>query len=240
MNKIKIFLWYLPLFLFLGMMPLQSYHRKKKHEVQIAYDYITIAILAKDKAHTLPLYLTCIEKQTWPPQKTYLYIRTNNNNDTSAKILREWIKKVGKRYADVYFDDTDVSAQVQKYGQHEWNIMRFKVLGKIRQASVDWARKRNSHYFVIDCDNFIQPHTLETLFNARLPIVAPLLRTAETAYSNYHAAIDKNGYYVDCPLYYSLLRQEIKGLIQVPVVHCTYLMRSEFLDKVSYDDKSCR
>ena len=32
-------------------------------------DYVTIAILAKDKEHTLPLYLSCIEQQTWPAEK---------------------------------------------------------------------------------------------------------------------------------------------------------------------------
>src|SRR5579872_6045160 len=50
-------------------------------------EYITIAILAKDKAHTLPLYLDCIEAQTWPKSNTYLYIRTNNNNDNTAQVL---------------------------------------------------------------------------------------------------------------------------------------------------------
>jgi hypothetical protein len=29
-------------------------------------EFITIAILAKDKAHVLPLYLDLIEKQTYP------------------------------------------------------------------------------------------------------------------------------------------------------------------------------
>src|SRR5687768_11889532 len=71
-------------------------------------EYVTIAILAKDKAHTLDLYLKCIENQTWPTEKTYVYIRTNNNNDNTAQILREWIARVGHRYAKIYFDDTDV------------------------------------------------------------------------------------------------------------------------------------
>src|SRR5690349_2825571 len=71
-------------------------------------DYVTIAILAKDKAHTLPLYLSCIENQTWPKDKTYLYIRTNNNNDETAVILKQWIDQVKDYYAKIYFDDEDV------------------------------------------------------------------------------------------------------------------------------------
>src|SRR5581483_3289577 len=86
-----------------------------------AHDYVTIAILAKDKAHTLPFYLACIEKQTWPKKQTYLYIRTNNNTDDTRTILRDWATKVEKEYAHIYFDDADVPEKVEQYKQHEWN-----------------------------------------------------------------------------------------------------------------------
>ena len=72
-------------------------------------EHVTVAILAKDKAHVLPLYLSCLEKQTWPKEKTYLYIRTNNNNDETAKVLQDWVDKVGKSYAGVFFDGSDLS-----------------------------------------------------------------------------------------------------------------------------------
>lgn len=203
-------------------------------------DYVTIAILAKDKSHTLPLYLSCIEQQTWPASKTYLYIRTNNNNDSTSTLLQEWVNRVQHKYAGIHFDATDVKEPVQNYKQHEWNYTRFKVLGKIRQDSVSWALKHTSHYFVADCDNFIKPHTIETLMKSNLPIVAPLLHTYNSCYSNYHAAVDKNGYYAESPLYEHFLNQKIKGLVEVPVVHCTYFIRYEFLDKISYDDESFR
>lgn len=208
----------------------------------IAYvtDYVTIAILAKDKAHTLPVYLRCLEQQTWPAEKTYLYIRTNNNTDDTARILHAWVEKVGSRYAAIYFDDTDVPEQVQRYKQHEWNYERFKVLGALRQASVRWAHEHNSHYCVIDCDNFIVPETIAALLKTNLPIVAPLLKTGDSMYANYHAAIDQNGYYEGCPLYDMLWHGQVKGLVEVPVVHCTYLVRHEALDKITYDDASWR
>lgn len=220
--------------------PISLHAHAESNQPSHNIDHITIAILAKDKAHALPLYLKCIENQSWPKEKAYLYVRTNNNNDTTAQILREWIAKVGDQYAGVYFDDTDVPQQVQRFGQHEWNCERFKVLGKIRQDSVDWAREHHSHYFVADCDNFIQPRTIEALVNVHLPIVAPLLRTGSCMYSNYHAAIDENGYYAKSPLYEPLLSRAIVGLVQVPVVHCTYLVRYEALDKICYDDESYR
>ena len=137
-------------------------------------NYITIAILAKDKAHTLPFYLSCIEQQTWPKKQTYLYIRTNNNTDDTRDILLSWVNKVKNLYAKIYFDDTDVPEKIEQFKQHEWNGIRFKVLGKIRQDSVNWALKNHSHYFVIDCDNFILPDTIECLMKTNLPIIAPI------------------------------------------------------------------
>jgi len=214
---------------------LQASEKNKNNE------YVTVAILAKDKAHTLSLYLSCLERQTWPASNIYLYIRTNNNNDDTVQILRDWVARVGNNYAKIYFDDTDVAESVQEFGQHEWNCTRFKVLGKIRQDSVDWARENNSHYFVVDCDNLIYPETLESMVNTNLPIVAPLLRCHEKPfYSNYHDAIDVNGYYIPSSFYYNILDQTVKGMIEVLVIHCTYFIRYEILDKVSYDDESYR
>lgn len=212
---------------------------KKDSEKPI--DYITIAILAKDKAHTLPIYLATIENQTWPKEKTYLYVRTNNNNDDTQKILKNWLEKVGPSYAKVYFDDKDVEEPIQQYTQHEWNSMRFKVLGKIRQDSIDWARENGSHYFVVDCDNFVHPHTLESLAKTNLQIVAPFLKLNDHHYySNYHAAVDKNGYLASTPHYYDYFNQVVRGLIEVPVVHCSYFIRHDALDKLTYDDDSYR
>lgn len=200
---------------------------------------VTIAILAKDKAHTLPLFLACIEKQTWPQSKTYLYIRTNDNNDQTAQILKDWVARVGDKYLGVYFDDSDAPISVKEYVQHEWNCIRFQVLGKIRQESLDWAHAHNSHYFVADCDNFIFPHTIETMVYTNLPIVAPLLHS-NCAYSNFHPDVDENGYMKDSPFYLPFVNREIKGHVQVPVVHCTYFIRHEILQHMTYDDESYR
>lgn len=207
--------------------------------IQAKQPKITIAILAKDKAHVLPLYLQCIENQTWPKEDTNLYIRTNNNNDNTVDVLKGWLKKVHKKYNKIFFDASDVQEQVQQFGQHEWNDKRFKVLGSIRQASIDWAFEQSSHYFVCDCDNFIVPETIDALYKTGLPIVAPLLHSSNT-YSNYHAEIDDNGYYKQNEFYYPLLYRKIKGIVEVPVVHCTYFIRRHILPSVSYDDNSHR
>lgn len=206
-------------------------------------EFVTIAILAKDKAAVLPLYLTMIENQTYPASKIKLYIRTNNNNDQTADILEQWIEKVKDRYSEIHYDSSNVAEPVHEYSPHAWNALKLDVLKRLRQESVEWARTRGTHYFVADCDNFIVPETVEALFNTGLPVIGPLLRLADNPaanYSNYHFVTDANGYYKQSHLYFEILYQTIKGLIEVEVIHCTYLVRNEVLDSVSYIDSTGR
>jgi hypothetical protein len=206
-------------------------------------EFVTIAILAKEKAHVLPVYLNLIENQTYPSAKIKLYIRTNNNHDHTALLLEQWIEKVRDRYSEIYYDASDVAEPIHEYSPHEWNTLRFQVLARLRQESVKWAQAKKTHYFVADCDNFIAPETLEMLLKTGLPVIGPLLRNGDdpmSLYSNYHYVTDENGYYKSSNLYYEILYQTIKGLIEVEVIHCTYLIRNEVLDFICYDDGSGR
>lgn len=204
------------------------------------YDKITIAILAKNKAHCLPLYLDCIKNQTYPKSQICIYVRSNNNNDNTSEILREWCNENRELYGEIFEDYSDVEENVEQYSAHEWNDLRPKAPGKIRQDSMNWAYNNNSHYFVADCDNFIFPNTLEMLFLARVPIIGPLLRTGNTAYSNFHEKCTSNGYYMSTDSYYLLLGQKIKQIVSVDVIHCTYLIRREFIPFLYYSDTSKR
>jgi len=204
---------------------------------------VAVAILAKQKERILEHYLECIENLDYPKKAISLYVRTNNNTDRTASILESWLRRVGHEYERVLFDPSDVAIPVEKYDVHEWNVERFKVLGEIRQRSLDFAREHKcDFYFTADVDNFIVPETLTELVRANLPIAAPLLRhkKPELLYSNFHAAVDPNGYYADTPNYLPLVTRAIRGLIEVPVVHCTYLVRWDALPLLTYDDGSGR
>lgn len=195
---------------------------------------VTIAILAKNKAHCLPLYLKCLLAQTFPKERTYLYIRTNDNTDKTTEILSEWIDRYRHLYRDVYFDGTSIDSRLQQYSAHQWNSFRFTILGAIRQESIGWALNKGSHYFVADCDNFIHPQTIEILMASYLPVVGPFLVTGNNIYSNYHHVVDEKGYCCDEPGYHLIYKQQIKGFIAVDVIHCTYFIRHDILKHVSY------
>ncbi|MFL6157915.1 MAG: methyltransferase domain-containing protein [Marmoricola sp.] len=204
---------------------------------------ITLAILAKQKEAVLPLYLDCIEALDYPKSAISLYVRTNNNTDGTAGLLRTWLDRVGPSYEHVVYDDADVTDEVQQFDVHEWNAVRFKVLAGIRQKSLQHATERGSDfYFTVDVDNFVRPGVLRELVRLDLPFVSPLLRHVDpaNAYSNYHFRADDNGYYLECPEYYSLLHQQVRGTCEVDVAHCTYLLRTSVLPLLSYADGTDR
>lgn len=217
--------------------------RRQLHSRVNGAPRVLLAILAKQKEKALPLYLDCLEALDYPKSSIVLYIRTNNNTDRTEHLLREWVDRVGHRYAGVEFDSSDVSEQVQRFGVHEWNATRFRVLGHIRAVSLRKTFEHDcAYYFVADLDNFLRPCTLRELVAANLPIVAPFLRHADPAsyYSNYHADVDRNGYYKESAQYHWILNRWVRGLMELPVIHCTYLLRADILHRLSYQDESGR
>lgn len=201
---------------------------------------VLISILARDKEATLPLYLKCIYNLYYNKKDIVLYIRTNDNSDNTEQILKDFIKANGHEYHSVEFDNSSINPELTR--NHDWNSERFKVLGNIRNISLKRTLEYNcDFYFVADCDNFILPHTLMRLVSYNLPIVAPFIKADQgTLYANYHTEVDENGYLKDSQLYSDIFSRTIIGLIQVKVVHCTYLINAEIIHYLTYDDDSYR
>jgi len=224
---------------------------------------IFIAILAKQKEKVLPLFLRSLYELDYPKENISLYVRTNNNTDNTKEILESWLAKHRAEYRYVSYDSSDIADAVQEYKVHEWNGVRFRALAKIRQASIDACLQSDcDYYFVIDVDNFLFPETLNDLIEANKPIVAPLLRYAVANdkypdtpedqervgehrcryYSNYHHMVDDYGSIINEPIYYQLLHRGdgYRGVWDVDCVHCTYLIKRKYLDKLSYLEESDR
>lgn len=187
--------------------------------------------------------MKCIEALDYPKSAINLHVRTNNNKDQTAAILKEWLDRVGDPYESVFFDDSDATISVEQFGVHEWNRSRFHVLNPIREASLQRTLELDcDFYFIAGVDNFIRPPTLKELVALNLPIGGPLLRNEipHRRYSNYHFDIDADGYFKDSAPYDWLLLQQVRGVIQVNVIHCTYLVRADVIPKLRYEDGSDR
>lgn len=208
------------------------------------YPSVAIAILVKDKAAVLPYYLSNIEQFEYPKNRLHLYVRTNNNTDSSANILAAWLERVGSQYVSVHYDDSDLEVNLERFADHEWTGERFKALGAIRRESMNWAVSQNcDFYWVQDVDNFVLPNCLAEMVATDVNIVAPLVRIGENfnrGYANYHGAIDPNGYFADDPMYFTFFHRKYRGLSEQPVVHCTYLVKTSAIPRLTYDDDSGR
>lgn len=222
---------------------------------------VFVALLAKQKAQVLNYFLETLDAWDYPKDRIHIYIRTNNNTDNTEDILAEWIGRNAQAYRSITFETQDVEQRVQDLEVHEWTGERFRVLAKIRQESLRQCLLTDAdYYFVVDLDNFLYPDTLKELVKLQLPIVAPLLRYAvatgdhsdtpvEAAkieghrgqyYANYHHLVDEYGSIVANDVYYKILDQTIKGLIECDCVHCTYLIKREYIEKLNYTEESDR
>jgi SAM-dependent methyltransferase len=202
---------------------------------------VLLAILARNKAHTLPTYLKCIEDLDYEKKQISLYINTNNNSDSTEEILKNWMLEHQREYASIEMETHQVEG-LDSDRPHEWNASRFLALARIRNRSLQKALQNHSDfYFVVDCDNFIAPQTLRYLVDKDKPIIAPLLKAIpepNDIYSNYFCAVSSTGYYENHPDYMKIWSGTTKGTFEVPVVHCTYLIRKDVLPSLTYIDGS--
>jgi len=206
------------------------------------YEDLVVAIIAKDSAFCLDYYLECIYNQTYPKDKIHLYIKTNDNTDSTCTILLDFIKKHHSEYSSIYFNNKSECELLKNYENHTWNFTRFKVISRIRQDSIEYAKKLNAHYFTCDCDNFLtNVLTIESMYNNKnIGVIAPMLLKLNSVYSNYHYSTTENGYYKDHSTYYEILNNNLKGIIKVDVVHCTYFINKKFFEYINYIDSSQR
>lgn len=202
---------------------------------------VLLAILARNKEHVLTKYLQCIDKLDYDKKLITVYVNTNNNTDFTKEMLEAWMEKNRDLYANILYDHQDICENPQT-NPHDWPVKRFKILAGIRNLSLQKAIEAHAdYYFVVDCDNFIAPDTLKDLIAKDKPIVAPLLRSIPEPgdeYANFFYQVNSNGYYKDHPTYYQILRRNKVGTFKVGVVHCTYLIKGEYLSKLNYLDDS--
>ena len=233
--KLFSFRQLLCLFLILSCGPLLSQEKGDEGKT------VLLAILAKDKAHVLKRYLNCIDNLDYNKKLITVYVNTNNNQDETATMLAAWVKENRGKYNKIIFKNYQLE-NIEQRNPHDWTPARFKVLAQIREASLKKAKQyKCDYYFVVDCDNFIEPCTLKDMIAKNKPIIAPMLKPIPVpgdVYSNFFWDITENGYYKKADPYFDFLDRKFTGTVKVPVVHCTYLIDAKVIDKLGYIDGS--
>lgn len=102
---------------------------------------VLIVTLVRNKAHTLPLFLTYLEKQEYPKERISLYFVTDHNIDNSIEILNLWLEKVQKHYHKIHYQyDNSKKLRKSERNHTHWPDERFRDIIKMKENALDYAR----------------------------------------------------------------------------------------------------
>lgn len=222
---------------------------------------VLVHLLAKNKAKTLSLYLETMDAWDYPKDRIVLYVKTNNNEDGTGELLKDWLEPRQANYNRVIFEDNDIPRPINGTANHDWTTERLNVLRGLRDKGLRVATEYGcDFYFVSDVDNYLLPQTLSKLVDADMPVIAPMLHLAidgTEVYDSDHIALaanpenysnfdinvvdtgdTRNGEFQHLfeSHYYQIFRRETTGIFQVPIVHCTYLMRRDAFTRASFQN----
>lgn len=210
---------------------------------------VTVVVLARNKAHTLPYFLRCLEELKYPKDRISLHIRTDHNEDDTAEILDGWTRKWGRLPAEGGYLRVDYvrdeatgrrypdEDQEQEGGPgfpREVSRDRFSNVIRLKEEVLRRGGPSGSGGFAwfLDCDVFItDPETLSKMVAAvaasdgAAAVSAPLLESLGE-YSNFWAGMGPDHYYRRTDQYPEILGKKTRpnGCVPVPMVHSAVLV----------------
>ncbi|XP_015221965.1 probable inactive glycosyltransferase 25 family member 3 isoform X2 [Lepisosteus oculatus] len=218
----------------------QGYFSEEKlhQESKIQPPTVVVAIIARNAAHSLPYYLGAIERLSYPKDRISIWAATDHNIDNTTAILREWLTVMQKYYHYVEWRPMDnPTSYPGEMGPKHWTNGRYEYLMKLKQAALNFAKRRWADYILYcDTDNILtNPETLSLLVAENMSVVAPML-DSQTAYSNYWCGITPQGYYRRTAEYFPTKHRHRSGCFPVPMVHSTFLLdlRKEGVKKLAF------
>lgn len=132
------------LFIFLTFKCLEVYSSKEKLPT------IFISILVRNKAHTLPYFLTLLGKQEYDRRRLSLQITSDHNEDISVRIVEKWLEKASSEYHSVEFIlDESAERFSDETGVGHWSELRFAHVIGLREAALDTARSKWADFVMV-------------------------------------------------------------------------------------------
>lgn len=116
---------------------------------------ILIVSLIRNKAHTLPIFLSYIEEQDYPKDRISLWLVTDHNEDNSQEILEVWLRRARNLYHSVHyqFDDSEKLRKGETNLTH-WPEERFLELIRIKEDALDFGRRSWADYVFVSSKYF--------------------------------------------------------------------------------------
>lgn len=134
-------------------MVLQNAIRDKSHLYK--KPSIMIVTLVRNKAHTLPLFLTYLEEQEYPKNRISLWLVTDHNEDNSREILETWLAKVRSSYHSIryQFDDSGEKMRKSETNLTHWSHERFLDIIRMKEEALNQARRSWADYVLVGHHN---------------------------------------------------------------------------------------
>ncbi|XP_053971796.1 glycosyltransferase 25 family member [Hylaeus volcanicus] len=200
---------------------------------------VLITILVRNKAHTLPYFLTFLEQLNYPKERIRLWIYSDNNIDNSIEILSTWLEGESNKYHGVEINfDKKSNGFEDENGIADWSTQRFQHVINLREKGVDAGRNMWADFiWMLDADVFLtNPNTLDELVSTNKTVVAPLLKS-DGMYSNFWAGMNTDYYYRRTDNYDRILFREETGCFDVPMIHSAVLidLRKHASDALTYN-----
>lgn len=103
---------------------------------------VSVISLIRNKAHTLPLFLTYLEEQDYPKDRIALWLVTDHNEDNTREILEIWLSRTRSLYHSVHYQ-YDESEKMRKGESNltHWPEERFLDVIRMKEEALDNARK---------------------------------------------------------------------------------------------------
>ncbi|XP_076180900.1 procollagen lysyl hydroxylase isoform X1 [Ptiloglossa arizonensis] len=177
------------------------------------YPVILIAIFIERPTPFLEEFLTTIYKQAYPKSKLHLII--HNAVEYHQPIVDKFMKKFGKKY------NSSNQIHASESVTEVW----------VRNLTMELCLAKNcSGYFAVDSIAHLDnEYTLKFLVEQQRGIVAPLLVRPDKMWSNFWGAITDSGFYARSFDYMEIVKNERRGLWNVPFISNCYLINATLI-----------
>ncbi|GLG96306.1 Glycosyltransferase 25 family member [Gryllus bimaculatus] len=204
-----------------------NYACSQDDPTDLAEPTVVIAILIRNKAHTLPYFLTLLERLDYPKDRISLWMRSDHNIDDTLTVLRRWLDVAERDYHSVNIKLTESPPEnlPDETGPAHWSPERFTHIIHLRENALNYARGLWADFvWFLDADVFLtEPLALRQLINKRFTVSAPMLRS-DGLYSNFWCGMTDDYYYLRTDEYRPTLKRERQGCFVVPMVHSAVLV----------------
>lgn len=198
-----------------------------ENQYELKEPTVAVVLLARNKEHTLPYFLTLFEQVNYPKKRMALYIRSDHNTDRTIPILEEWLahNKHKYHYTDIKLDKASPTSYPGDVEGTEWSDERFSHVMSLKEDLLNKARDSWADVvWFLDMDVFLtNKDVLLNMVNEEKAIVAPMLNSLAT-YSNYWGGMTEDYWYTRSDDYIPILDRKQKGCFDVPMVHSCVLV----------------